>query len=130
VRRALISAFLAVAAACAGHAQDRARTDAFFERAKGLKQAGQMSLADLVPGNWDKVCFYGGYTDNPALKIANAETDWTLIFYRGEAEVGRIQGSYRRLVLNSPETTAPHDCRGRQAIIAWLGERALFRAPR
>lgn len=130
MRRALISIFVAAATTGAGHAQDRVRTDGFFERAKGLKQAGQTSVANLVPGDWDKVCFYGGYTENPALKIANAETDWTLIFYRGEAEVGRVQGTYRRLVLNSPETARQHDCHGRQAIVAWQGERAMFRAPR
>jgi hypothetical protein len=124
MRRALILALVAaMPIACGGNAAERA----FFDRAKGLKQAGQFKLTDAVAGDWTSVCFHGGYAEVPALKVKNAETDWTLIFYRGEAEVARVQGNYRKLVLNSPQTAA-RDCLGRDAVIAWEGERAMFRA--
>lgn len=125
MRRALVLALLSVLlAACGGDAHQ----EAFFDRAKGLKQGGHFKLVDAVPGEWTSVCFHGGYTSVPELKIKNDETDWTLIFYRGDAELARIQGSYRRLVLNSPQTSAPRDCHGRDAAIVWEGERAMFRA--
>jgi hypothetical protein len=119
----LIGVVAASLAACGGNAAE----EAFFDRAKGLKQAGQFKLADAVAGDWTSVCFHGGYAEAPALKIKNAETDWTLVFYRGETEVARIQGSYRKLVLNSPQTAA-RDCHGRDAVIVWEGQRAMFRA--
>ena len=125
MRAALTLAFLlAILAACGGGEAERA----FFDRAKGLKQAGQMKLADAVPGDWTSVCFHGGYSAVPELKIKNDETDWTLVFYREKAEVARVQGSYRKLVLNSAQTSAARDCLGRDAVIAWEGERAMFRA--
>jgi hypothetical protein len=111
-------------AACGGDAAERG----FFARAEGLKQAGQFKLVDAVPGDWTQVCFHGGYAEVPALKIKNAETDWTLVFYRGEAEVARVQGSYRKLVLNTPQTQTARDCHGRDAAIVWEGQRAMFRA--
>jgi hypothetical protein len=120
----LIGAVAASLAACGGDAAERA----FVERAQGLKQSGQFKLADAVAGDWSSVCFHGGYAEVPALKIKNAETDWTLVFYRGEAEVARIQGSYRKLVLNTPQTQTARDCHGRDAAIVWEGERAMFRA--
>ena len=126
MRHALILAFLsAVLIACGG---ENAAERAFFDRAKGLKQAGQMKLADAVPGDWTSVCFHGGYSEVPELRIKNAETDWTLVFHREKAEVARVQGSYRKLVLNSAQTSVERDCLGRDAIIAWEGERAMFRA--
>ena len=124
MRRALaLAPLLAILAACGGDGPERA----FHDRAKGLKQAGQFKLADTVPGDWTTVCFHGGYAEVPELKIKNAETDWTLVFYREKAEVARVQGSYRKLVLNSTHTAA-RDCHGRDAVIIWEGKRAMFRA--
>jgi hypothetical protein len=114
---------MALLAGCGGSDAE----GAFFDRTKGLKQAGRMALADAVPGEWTSVCFHGGYASVPALKVKNDETDWTLVFYRGEGEVARVQGSYRKLVLNSPVTSTPRDCHGRDAVIVWEGERAMFR---
>lgn len=124
MRQALVFALLSVfLAACGG---ESATERAFFGRATGLKQADRMPLADAVPGDWATVCLHGGYASVPELKIKNGETDWTLVFYRGEAEVARVQGSYRKLVLNSPATAA-RDCHGRDAVIVREGERAMFR---
>ena len=120
----LIGAVAVSLAACGGDAAERA----FFERAQALKQTGQFKLADAVPGDWTSVCFHGGYAEVPALKIKNAETDWTLVFYRGEAEIARVQGTYRKLVLNTPNTASARDCHSRDAAIVWEGQRAMFRA--
>ena len=119
--------FLLFLGALAGCGESAAEAG-FFERAKGLKQSGRFELADAVPGDWTSVCFHGGYAEVPALKIKNDETDWTLVFYRGESEVARVQGSYRRLVLNTSNTTTARDCHGRDAEIVWEGRRAMFRA--
>jgi hypothetical protein len=123
LRTPILAALAASLAACGGDNAERG----FFERAEGLKQAGQFKLADAVPGDWTLVCFHGGYAEVPALKIKNAETDWTLVFHRGEAEVARVQGSYRKLVLNTPQTQTARDCYGRDAAIVWEGQRAMFR---
>ena len=126
MRRALVLVLLsAVLAACGG---ENASERAFFDRAKGLKQAGHVKLADTVPGDWTSVCFHGGYAVAPELKIKNDETEWTLVFYREKAEVARVQGNYRKLVLNSAHMSAARDCHRRDAVIAWQGERAMFRA--
>ena len=126
MRRAPVLALLsAILTACGS---ENAAERAFFDRAKGLKQAGSMKLADAVPGDWTSVCFHGGYSAVPELKIKNAETDWTLVFYREKAEVARVQGNYRKLVLNSAQTSAASDCHGRDAVVVWEGERAMFRA--
>lgn len=115
---------LAALAACGENGAEQG----FFEHAKRLKQTGQFRLTDAVSGDWTSVCFHGGYAEVPALKIKNDETDWTLVFYRGEAEVARVRGNYRRLVLNTPRTDAARDCHGRDAAIVWERDRAMFRA--
>jgi hypothetical protein len=101
-------------------------SDVFFERTKGLSQTGRVAFADVVPGDWNKVCFYGGYEAVPELKIENDETDWTLVLYRGDAEISRIQGTYQKLVLNSDAPRVP-DCHGRDAVLVWEQGLAMFR---
>ena len=56
-------------------------------------------LGDLTKFKWSRMCVYGGYQRNDALRIRNGEDDWVILFYRGYDAVGRAEGRRTKLFI-------------------------------
>lgn len=126
-RFAFILALL-VAAGCDERPKDAGISAKFFDQAKQMRQAGRMNLSALVPSDWDKVCYYSPYRAAAKLNIDNSDGDWTLVFFKADAEAARIQGTDRKLALREKGGEGDPPCFSRaDAILAWEHDVAVLR---
>lgn len=119
---ALVLALVATAAVA-----ERSR-DWFAVAVETRHKAGKpdVRLGDLTEFKWSRMCVYGGYQQNEALRIKNGEDDWVILFYRGYDAVGRAEGRRTKLFIQMRgKATSFPPCYGPDRIAKLHTERGI-----